>query len=243
MTGTTPQGVTDEQAAARWVRDMFGRVAGRYDLLNHLLSFNLDKRWRSRTVERVAPILSRPGARVLDLCCGTGDVLLALEARRGSPVLGSDFCHPMLVEAKRKIARRDMGTRLFEADALALPLRDGSLDLITTAFGFRNLANYEKGLEELLRVLEPGGVAAILEFSQPTNRVFGALYGFFSTLVLPWVGGTVSGSRDAYSYLPESIKKFPSAEELAGAMRSAGFKRVEFDRMTGGAVALHLGWK
>ncbi len=243
MTGTTPQGVTDEQAAARWVRDMFGRVAGRYDLLNHLLSFNLDKRWRSRTVERVASILSRPEARVLDLCCGTGDVLLALEARRGSPVLGSDFCHPMLVEAQRKIARRDMRTRLFEADALALPLRDGSLDLITTAFGFRNLANYEKGLEELLRVLKPGGVAAILEFSQPTNRVFGALYGFFSTRVLPCVGGMVSGSRDAYSYLPESIKNFPSAEELVGAMRSAGFARVEFDRMTGGAVALHLGRK
>jgi demethylmenaquinone methyltransferase/2-methoxy-6-polyprenyl-1,4-benzoquinol methylase len=243
MTGTTPQGLTDEQAAARWVRNMFGRVAGRYDLLNHLLSFNLDKRWRSRTVERVAPILARPGARVLDLCCGTGDVLLALEARRGSPVLGSDFCHPMLVEAKRKITHREMGTPLFEADALVLPLRDGSLDLITTAFGFRNLTNYEKGLEELLRVLKPGGAAAILEFSQPTNRAFGALYGIFSTRVLPWVGGMISGSRDAYSYLPESIKKFPGAEELAGAMRSAGFGRVEVDRMTGGAVALHLGWK
>ncbi len=170
--------------------------------------------------------------------------MLALEARRGSPVLGSDFCHPMLVEAQRKIARRDMRTRLFEADALALPLRDGSLDLVTTAFGFRNLANYEKGTGgELLRVLKPGGVVAMLEFSQPTNRAFGALYGFFSARVLPWVGGMVSGSRDAYSYLPESIKKFPGAEELASTMRSAGFARVEFDRMTGGAVALHLGWK
>jgi demethylmenaquinone methyltransferase/2-methoxy-6-polyprenyl-1,4-benzoquinol methylase len=243
MTGTTPPGVTSEQAASRWVRDMFGRVAGRYDLLNHALSFNLDKRWRRRTVERVAPILARPGARVLDLCCGTGDVLLALEARRGSPVFGSDFCHPMLVEAGRKIERRGLTSPLFESDALALPLADASLDLVTTAFGFRNLANYEKGLQELLRVLKPGGLAAILEFSQPTNRVFGAFYGFFSTRVLPWVGGMVSGSRDAYTYLPESIKKFPGAEELATAMRSAGFSRVEFDRMTGGAVALHLGWK
>jgi demethylmenaquinone methyltransferase/2-methoxy-6-polyprenyl-1,4-benzoquinol methylase len=144
----------------------------------------------------------------------------------------------MLLEAQRKRA----GT-LFESDALALPLRDGSLDLITIAFGFRNLANYERGLEEMLRVLKPGGVAAILEFSQPTNRVFGALYGFFSTRVLPWVGGMVSGSRDAYSYLPESIRKFPGAEELAAAMRTAGFTRVEFERMTGGAVALHLAWK
>ena len=243
MTGTTPPGVTSEQAASRWIRDMFGRVAGRYDLLNHLLSFNLDKRWRSRAVDRVAPILTRPGARALDLCCGTGDVLLALEARRRAPVFGSDFCHPMLVEASHKIARRGLSSPLFESDALALPLADASMDLVTAAFGFRNLANYEKGLEELLRVLKPGGVAAILEFSRPTNRIFGAFYGFFSTRVLPWVGGMVSGSRDAYTYLPESIQKFPGAEELASSMRTAGFSRVEFDRMTGGAVALHLGWK
>lgn len=242
MTGTTPKGVTGEQASARWVRDMFGRVAGRYDLLNHLLSFNLDKRWRKRTVDRVAAVLARPDARVLDLCCGTADVLLALEKRRGAAVLGSDFCHPMLVEARRKIAAAGFVSPLFEADALALPLRDASLDLITIAFGFRNLANYGNGLKELRRALKPGGVAAILEFSQPPNRVFGAVYGFFSTHVLPRVGGMISGSNDAYSYLPESIRKFPGAEELAEAMRAAGFERVEFDRMTGGAVALHLGW-
>jgi demethylmenaquinone methyltransferase/2-methoxy-6-polyprenyl-1,4-benzoquinol methylase len=244
MTGTTPPGVSGEQAASQWVRDMFGRVAGRYDLLNHLLSFNLDKRWRARAVERVTPILEKPGARVLDLCCGTGDVLLALADRRGdAAIFGSDFCHPMLVEAQRKIAARRLANPVFEADALMLPLRDGSLDLLTIAFGFRNLANYEKGLEELLRVLKPGGVAAILEFSQPTNRAFAEVYGFFSTRVLPWVGGLISGSRDAYSYLPESIRKFPGAEDLASAMRRSGFARVEFERMTAGAVALHLAWK
>src|ERR1700680_1578059 len=122
MTGTTPRGVNGEQAAAQWVRGMFGRIAGHYDLLNHLLSFNLDRRWRARTVERVADVLERPGARVLDLCCGTGDVLLALEDRRKAEILGSDFCHPMLVEAARKIASRRCRSRLFEADALALPL-------------------------------------------------------------------------------------------------------------------------
>jgi demethylmenaquinone methyltransferase/2-methoxy-6-polyprenyl-1,4-benzoquinol methylase len=217
---------------ALWVQAMFGRIAGRYDLLNHLLSFNLDKRWRARLVKRVA---LNPDARALDLCCGTGDVLLAL----GGTVLGSDFCHPMLLEAQRK----SPGSPLFEADALSLPLKNNSLDLITCAFGFRNLANYDRGLEEFLRVLRPGGVAAILEFSQPTNRAFGALYGFFSTRMLPWIGGMVSGSRDAYSYLPESIKKFPGAEDLAAQMRRAGFQRVEFERMTGGAVALHLGYK
>jgi demethylmenaquinone methyltransferase/2-methoxy-6-polyprenyl-1,4-benzoquinol methylase len=153
-------------------------------------------------------------------------------------IAGSDFCHPMLLEARRKCK-----SPLFEGDALKLPLRDESLDLITCAFGFRNLANYDQGLAELLRVLKPGGVAAILEFSQPTHRGFGALYGFFSTRVLPKVGGIISGSSDAYAYLPESIKKFPGAEDLAAKLKSAGFRRVEFERMTGGAVALHLGYK
>jgi demethylmenaquinone methyltransferase/2-methoxy-6-polyprenyl-1,4-benzoquinol methylase len=215
---------------------MFGRIAGRYDLLNHLLSFNLDKRWRAQTVKRVSSILARPDARVLDLCCGTGDLLLAL---KGQAVFGSDFCHPMLLEARRK----SPSAPLFEADALALPLKSDSLDLLTCAFGFRNLANYEKGLDEFLRVLKPGGVAAILEFSQPTNRVFGALYRFFSMRILPRIGGMVSGSPDAYSYLPESIRTFPGADDLAARIKSAGFKRVEYERMTGGAVALHLGYK
>jgi demethylmenaquinone methyltransferase/2-methoxy-6-polyprenyl-1,4-benzoquinol methylase len=245
VSGTTPEGATSEQEASRWVRGMFGQIAGRYDLLNHVLSFNLDQRWRARLVNRVADVLERPDARVLDLCCGTGDILLALARRRGRDIaiFGSDFCHPMLKEAQIKIARHRLTSPLFEADALALPLADGSLDLITIAFGFRNLANYRHGLEELLRVLKPGGVAAILEFSQPTNRMFGATYGFFSTRVLPWIGGMVSGSREAYAYLPESIRKFPGADELGNQMRSAGFARVEFERMAGGAVALHLGWK
>jgi demethylmenaquinone methyltransferase / 2-methoxy-6-polyprenyl-1,4-benzoquinol methylase len=243
MTGTTPQGTANEQAAAQWVRGMFGRIAPRYDLLNHLLSFNLDKRWRARTVARVSDILDRPDSLVLDLCCGTGDVALALESRAGRSLLASDFCHPMLVEARRKISGQGFRTPVFEADALSLPLAEASLDLITVAFGFRNLANYQRGLEEMMRVLKPGGVAAILEFSQPPNAAFRALYGFFSTHVLPRVGGIVSGSPEAYSYLPESIRKFPGAEQLAQEMRRAGFSRVEFERMTGGAVALHIGYK
>jgi demethylmenaquinone methyltransferase/2-methoxy-6-polyprenyl-1,4-benzoquinol methylase len=242
--GTTPAGVTGEEAASRWVRGMFGRVAARYDLLNHLLSFNLDKRWRARTVERVSDVLMRPGARAVDLCCGTGDVLLSLAGKGGpAAVYGSDFCHPMLIEAQRKIAHRGARSPLFEADALALPLASDSLDLITIAFGFRNLANYRRGLQELVRALKPGGVLAILEFSQPTNRPFAALYGFFSAHILPRIGGMISGSRDAYSYLPESIQKFPGAEDLATQMRAAGFSQVEFERLTFGAVALHIGRK
>lgn len=239
MTGSTPRGVTGEQAAGRWVRDMFDRVSPRYDLLNHLLSFNLDRRWRARLVEQVSPVLVRPDARVLDLCCGTGDVLKALERRRQKLLLGSDFSHRMLVQAQQK----GIGSPLFESDALMLPLRDGSLDLVTIAFGFRNLANYRKGLEELKRVLKPGGLAAILEFSQPTNRAFGALYGFFSRRVLPWVGGAISGSPEAYAYLPESIKRFPGADELSSEIRAAGFAEVEFERLSAGAVALHVATK
>src|SRR5215469_2604321 len=163
MTGTTPPGAAGEQAAANWVRGMFGRIAGHYDLLNHLLSFNLDRRWRALTVARVAQVLNRPEARILDLCCGTGDVLVDIEKHRRAGVFGSDFCHPMLLAARRKVI-----APLFEADALKLPLGDSSFDLITIAFGFRNLANYRRGLEELRRVLRPGGAVAILEFSQPT---------------------------------------------------------------------------
>jgi demethylmenaquinone methyltransferase/2-methoxy-6-polyprenyl-1,4-benzoquinol methylase len=239
MTGSTPRGVTGEQAAGRWVRDMFDRVSPRYDLLNHLLSFNIDRRWRARLVEQVSPILLRHDAVVLDLCCGTGDVLQALERRGRGAVLGSDFSHRMLVQAQHK----GIASPLFESDALMLPLRDGSLDLITIAFGFRNLANYRRGLEELMRVLKPGGLVAILEFSQPTSRAFRALYGFFSRRVLPWIGGAISGSREAYAYLPESIRRFPGADELSSEIRAAGFAEVDFERLTGGAVALHVASK
>jgi demethylmenaquinone methyltransferase/2-methoxy-6-polyprenyl-1,4-benzoquinol methylase len=243
-TGTTPEGITGEEAASRWVRGMFGRVAGRYDLLNHLLSFNLDKRWRARTVQRVADVLAMPDAKVLDLCCGTGDILLSLAGQGGrAAVYGSDFCHPMLIEAQRKIALNRLQSPLFESDALALPVASNTFDLITVAFGFRNFANYRRGLDELARVLKPGGRLAILEFSQPTNRPFAALYGFFSETILPWVGGMISGSREAYSYLPGSIKKFPGADDFARQMQAAGFASVEFERLTFGAVALHIARK
>lgn len=239
--GTTPRGADGEEQAARWVRSMFDQVAPRYDLLNHLLSLNIDRYWRGRTVTRVSHVLMRPGARVLDLCCGTGDVMLALESKKGAAVYGSDFCHPMLVAARRKIAQKHCCSLLFESDALGLPLRDQCLDLITIAFGFRNLANYEKGLRECLRVLKPGGLLAILEFSQPRNGLFAALYHFYSRRVLPVIGGVISGSKDAYTYLPESVQRFPGADQLAEQMRQSGFSTVEFERMTGGTVALHLG--
>ena len=244
MSGATPEGARDEREAARWVRGMFGRVAPRYDLANHLLSFQIDRYWRARTVATLRPILRRPEARVLDICCGTGDLALALEkARAGGPVLASDFCHPMLAAARAKTLRRGARALLFESDALHLPVRDDSLDLITVAFGFRNLANYQAGLAEMRRVLKRGGTAAILEFSRPPHRAFAALYHFYSRRILPLIGGAISGNRDAYTYLPESVRKFPNADELAEDMRRAGFGEVSYQYLTGGIAALHLGRK
>lgn len=241
MSGTTPEGTHGEREAATWVRGMFGRVAHRYDLANHLLSFNIDRYWRAHTVRRARAILRRPDARILDICCGTGDLALALEKAHRGTVWASDFCHPMLQAARHKAERRGARARLFEADALHLPVRDAFLDLITVAFGFRNLANYQAGLAEMRRVLKPGGTAAILEFSQPPNAAFRAIYNFYSRRILPLIGGVLSGSRDAYQYLPESVRKFPTAPALADDMRRAGFSEVTHEYLTGGIVALHVG--
>jgi len=225
---------------AQGVRAMFSRIAPRYDLLNHLLSFNRDRYWRACAARRLGHILQAPGARVLDLCCGTGDLLLALEAERGAPLLGADFSHPMLVLAQRKIAQKHFQSILFESDALALPLPNRSLDLLTMAFGFRNLANYKDALAEMLRVLKPFGTAAILEFSQPPNPLFAALYDFYSRRILPLLGGALSGDRTAYHYLPDSVRNFPGPDQLAEHMRQAGFVKVAYERLTAGIVTLHL---
>jgi len=241
VTGTKPQGVQSEQEASRWVRAMFGRVAHRYDLANHLLSANIDRHWRAHTVRRVRDVLMRPDARVLDLACGTGDLLIALERAAGRRLIGGDFCHPMLTGARTKLRRAALASPLVEADALALPMRDASLDLITIAFGFRNLANYRAGLQEMRRVLRPGGALAILEFSQPPNKAFGAFYNWYSRRVLPVIGGALSGAREAYTYLPESVRKFPEAADLAEMMRAAGFEPVTWEYLTFGIVALHIG--
>jgi demethylmenaquinone methyltransferase/2-methoxy-6-polyprenyl-1,4-benzoquinol methylase len=185
----------------------------------------------------VSEILRRPGARTLDLCCGTGDLLLELEAACGRAVIGCDFSSTMLEQAQRKRSR----SLLVEGDALQLPLADASFDLVTIAFGLRNLADYRAGLAEMRRVLRPGGYAAVLEFSQPPNRLWRALYGFYSRRLLPVIGGVISGSWSAYRYLPASVSRFPAPEELAEEMRVAGFREATFERMSGGIVVLHLG--
>ena len=241
--GTTPPGTSDEEQAAHWVRQMFSGIAPRYDLINHILSLNVDRSWRKVLKQRLEPALKTPRAKVLDLCCGTGDVMLDLQSTAVASVMGADFSHPMLRSARAKALRKGFPSRLFEADALELPLAHDSLDAISIAFGFRNLANYTNGLLELHRVLKPGGLLAILEFSHPPGTLTKAAYAMYSRIVLPAIGTLISGSRSAYSYLPDSIRKFPHAGELRLMLEQSGFAETGFQLLTGGIAALHFGRK
>jgi demethylmenaquinone methyltransferase/2-methoxy-6-polyprenyl-1,4-benzoquinol methylase len=243
VTGTTPAGAPNEKQASAWVERMFAGIAPRYDLLNHLLSFNIDRSWRKALLQKVEWALKDPRAVVLDLCCGTGDVYLDFSAIAKAQVIGADFCRPMLKAAHAKTKRKSLVPVLLETDALTLPFADSEVDCIAIAFGFRNLANYKAGLAELLRVLKPGGQVAILEFSHPSNIFVKLGYGFYSRVILPLIGTLVSGSREAYTYLPSSIQKFPKAPALADMMRSAGFARAEYRLLTGGIAALHIATK
>lgn len=223
---------------AESVRSMFARISSRYDLLNHLLSANMDKRWRALVVRRVRAELPS-GAHALDVACGTGDLSLALVEGSTTQVIGLDFCRPMLDLAAHKSDGRAI--RYVEGDALALPFAAATFDAVTIAFGLRNLASVEGGLRELRRVLKPGGRAFVLEFSQPVVPGLRALYRLYFNVVLPRIGGLLSGSRSAYEYLPASVSRFPDQRRLAGMMREVGFEQVEFENLTGGVAALHQG--
>jgi len=243
LPGARPEGTSEEKQAARVVQEMFTRIAPRYDFLNHLLSLSLDRLWRRRTARALARHLAGAGSCALDLCCGTGDLALELARVSRGAVVGSDFVHPMLARAREKAARQGRRLLLVEADALELPFADAQFEVVTAAFGFRNLANYRRGLEEIYRVLKPGGEVAILEFSMPRRGLLATLYGFYFRRVLPWVGQAVSGVRGPYSYLPASVEKFPDCEEFARWLEAAGFRSVRYEQWTGGTVALHRGTK
>ena len=270
LPGTRPGGAATERESSARIRQMFSDIAPRYDLLNHLLSLSLDRVWRRRTAAAFDRILRTPHARILDLCCGTGDLTLALKRRaekagnRSAAIFGSDFAHPMLVRASQKSSAPEAKAEVrsteidyteseaevratfinyAEADALQLPFADVSFDLVTAAFGFRNLANYETGLREMFRLLRPGGEVGILEFAEPTGALFGPLYRFYFRQILPRIGGAVSGRGFAYSYLPASVSNFPAPADLAAMMIRAGFANVSFKSWTGGTVALHRGKK
>jgi len=241
--GAQPEGTGDEDSAAAAVRSMFDQIAPRYDLLNHVLSCNIDRIWWRRAAWRFRQVLARPEAQVLDLCCGTGDMTLALLRRRpkqGQPVLAADFAHQMLLRGAAKFTPR--GAIAFEADALRLPLAAGSLDLLTTAFGFRNLANYRAGLEEFYRTLKPGGELGILDFSEP-GGLMGKMYAFYFRRVLPTVGGLLSGVSGPYRYLPSSVRQFPAPAQLLETMRSVGFEQVSWTPYNFGIAGLYRGVK
>jgi demethylmenaquinone methyltransferase / 2-methoxy-6-polyprenyl-1,4-benzoquinol methylase len=240
--GTQPEGARNEQEASRQVREMFTRIAPRYDLLNHLLSAQMDRLWRARAARELKPILYRPDAVVLDLCCGTGDLAFSLARHAKARIMGADFSHSMLVRANGKVAEanRTPAPAFFEADALRLPVADGSIDLVTAAFGFRNLANYEAGLREALRVLKPGGTLGILEFTEPAPGMLGNAYRWYTQKLLPKIGGLISGDKEAYAYLPKSVSRFFRPEELSALMVSVGFSPVRYRLMTFGSVALHI---
>lgn len=247
VVGAAPEGAYDATSAARAVREMFTSIAPRYDLLNHVLSFNIDRMWWRRTARVFGHILNRPDARVLDLCCGTGDMTLALrrQAGKSSPgIFGADFSHAMLQRATAKSSSRQNGSRpgWIEADALNLPFPGAHFDLVTSAFGFRNLADYDAGLNEIVRVLRPGGECGILDFGEPKGAM-GALYRIYFKQVLPRVGTMISGVRGPYTYLPVSVERFPPPEEMLARMKRAGFSEATWTPYTFGIAGLYRGKK
>ena len=243
IVGAALGGADDTASVSRAVQEMFSSIAPRYDLLNHLLSFSLDRWWWWRAARTFADVLSRSDARVLDLCCGTGDMAFALQRRAeagGAKILGADFTHSML---QRAVAKSN-GSRLgwVEADALHLPFPDASFDLVTSAFGFRNLADYDAGLREMVRVLRPGGQVGILECGVPEG-VIGKLYGAYFQRILPAVGTAISGVEGPYAYLPASVRRFPRPTELTERMQQAGFRYADWTPYSFGTAGLYRGRK
>jgi demethylmenaquinone methyltransferase/2-methoxy-6-polyprenyl-1,4-benzoquinol methylase len=248
-TGAKPPGSSDEASAAQAVREMFDAIAPRYDLLNHVLSANVDRLWWWRAARRFRAVLAEPDAAVLDICCGTGDMTMALLKRRprgARPILAADFSSAMLSRGARKFGGPGVGARAarqpyavpLEADALHLPLRSGSLDLIVSAFGFRNLANYEAGLREFHRVLRPGGQLGILEFSEPGGLI-GKAYAVYFRRVLPAIGRAICGRNGAYSYLPTSVGNFPAPPEMLALMQATGYEQCAWQPYTFGIAGLY----
>jgi demethylmenaquinone methyltransferase/2-methoxy-6-polyprenyl-1,4-benzoquinol methylase len=249
VVGATPEGASDAQSAARAVREMFTSIAPRYDLLNHVLSFNVDRLWWWRTARTFSHVLAAPETRVLDLCCGTGDLTFALQKQAGKntpQILGADFSHAMLQRARSKSLAKAVDNPpapgWIEADALSLPFPNEYFNLVTSAFGFRNLANYDAGLREIARVLKPDGECGILDFSEP-DGVMGQLYRVYFKRVLPAIGTLISGVSGPYAYLPNSVERFPKPDEMLDRMRRAGFREASWTPYTFGIAGLYRGKK
>lgn len=244
-TGARPTGVTTEQAAAANVQQMFDTIAPTYDRANHLLSAGIDRYWWTRTARVFRATLQNSETVALDLCCGTGDMTLALLKHRpttpeSAPILAVDFSHQMLARGAEKF--RPHNIIPIEADALHLPIASASIDLVTSAFGFRNLANYEEGLAELYRILRPGGQLGILDANQPEGLT-GALYNLYFKAILPKLGGLISGTPAAYRYLPASVERFPRPPRMLQLIRNAGFTNATWTSYTFGTAGLYQATK
>jgi len=240
VSGAVAPDRSDEQAFAGQVRGMFDRIAGVYDLMNSAMTAGLHHRWRERAADRAE---LEPGEFALDACCGTGDLAFELAGRvgTGGRVIGSDFSEAMLDLARRKAADRAAGSVRFEwGDALDLTYDDATFDAVTVGFGVRNLADLERGVGELARVLKPGGRLVILEITNPTRPPLSTFFGIWFDRVVPMLG-TLAGDRDAYTYLPESVKRFPPPEGLAMVMDRAGLERIRYTVLAGGIIAIHSG--
>lgn len=240
--GASPAGATDEASAATAVRQMFDDIAPRYDLLNHTLSMNVDRLWWRRAARTFLHILQNQDSRVLDLCAGTGDMSVAMRVAGGdrAQIYALDFSHQMLQHGVKKFEARRI--QPIESDALYLPLPGSSMNLVVSAFGFRNLANYEDGLREIYRVLKPEGEVGILDFSEPRG-LLGKLYKIYFRKVLPRIGTWISGVKGPYEYLPASVEKFPSPEEMVKKMEAIGFRNVNWTKYTFGIAGLYRGKK
>lgn len=241
LPGSSPAGAVDEHSAAKAVRQMFDDIAPRYDLLNHTLSMNVDRLWWRRTARTFAHVLARADAGIVDLCAGTGDMAVAMRTLGpNSSILALDFSRQMLEYGRAKFQRRNI--QAIEANALQMPLSDGSVDLVVSAFGFRNLANYDAGLHEIHRVLKSGGEFGILEFNQPRGML-GKMYGFYFKKVLPRIGTWISGVKGPYEYLPASVGRFPAVPEMIERIQAVGFEKVGWTKYTFGIAGLYRGTK
>ena len=228
---------------AAQIRRMFSSIARRYDLLNHLLSLNIDRSWRREAVTLIRDTVQNERSVCLDLCCGTGDLSFELMRTGPAVVISSDFSHPMLQQYQRKLFSRAVRASIIEADALQLPFRSDFFDLVTIAFGLRNLESVPQGLAEIRRVLKPGGKVVVLEFSKPKSKAIDMLFTTYFFQILPRIGRWISGNPHAYSYLPISVAQFADQGKLCQIITETGFENVTYRNLSGGIAAIHCGEK
>jgi demethylmenaquinone methyltransferase/2-methoxy-6-polyprenyl-1,4-benzoquinol methylase len=232
-----------EQEHSRWVRDMFASIATKYDFINRVIAVNFDQSWRRLVVKKLAPELARPDALVLDIACGTGDLSIELQKNAAAKIIGTDFCRPMLSVAQEKTGKKNLQIPFIEGDGMALPFASSTFNAATAAFGLRNFANWQEGLNEMHRVLKPDGRVAILEFASPTLPGFRQIYDLYFDRVLPRVGGILSGNLAGYEHLNKSVRKFPDQKGFSRMLSNTGFKNVEYKNLMTGICAIYTGTK